>query len=78
MVQELGFRRNRALVRADSTADRLRVSWLAQRIFIRHIHTARAEDAQGTSTQSHISPSVLVHEDYQRLQHPVLLYHGPF
>jgi len=26
--------------------------------------TARAEDAQGTPTQSHISPSILVYEDY--------------
>ena len=25
--------------------------------------TARAEDAQGTPTQSHISPSILVYED---------------
>jgi len=25
---------------------------------------ARAEDAQGTPTQSHISPSILVYEDY--------------
>jgi len=51
--------------------------WLAQRIFIHHIHrgmspsttrsrrtgAARAEDAQGTPTQSHISPSILVHEE---------------
>ena len=26
--------------------------------------TTRAEDAQGTPTQSHISPSILVYEDY--------------
>jgi len=28
--------------------------------------TARAEDAQGTPTQSHISPSILVYEDKPR------------
>ena len=27
------------------------------------MNTTRAEDAQGTPTQSHISPSILVHED---------------
>ena len=27
--------------------------------------TTSAEDAQGTPTQSHISPSILVYEDYQ-------------
>ena len=32
--------------------------------------TTRAEDAQGTPTQSHISPSILVNEDYSdRKQH---------
>jgi len=30
--------------------------------------TARAEDAQGTPTQSHISPRILVYEDYMRLR----------
>ena len=28
--------------------------------------TARAEDAQGTPTQSHISPSILLYEDNQQ------------
>jgi len=28
--------------------------------------TTRAEDAQGTPTQSHISPSILVYEDNRR------------
>jgi len=28
---------------------------------------ARAEDAQGTPTQSHISPSILVYEDHAHL-----------
>ena len=38
---------------------------MAQRIFIHHIHrgTTRAEDAEGTPTQSHISPSILVYQD---------------
>ena len=31
--------------------------------------TARAEDAQGTPTQSHISPSVLVYEENHPLGH---------
>ena len=39
-------------------SDRLRVGWL-----LSGRGTARAEDAQGTPTQSHISPSILVHED---------------
>ena len=30
----------------------------------KHQRTARAEDAQGTPNQSHISPSILVYEDY--------------
>jgi len=30
--------------------------------------TARAEDAQGTPTQSHISPSILVYEDKKALR----------
>ena len=30
---------------------------------------ARAEDAQGTPTQSHISPSILVYEDKKSLTH---------
>ena len=28
--------------------------------------TTRAEDAQGTPTQSHLSPSILVYEDQQK------------
>jgi len=28
--------------------------------------TAKAEDAQGTTTQSHISPNILVNKDYSR------------
>ena len=39
--------------------DRLRVGWLNE--FGRG--AARAEDAQGTPTQSHISPSILVYEE---------------
>ena len=42
------------------TDDRLRVG-LLNRLSGRG--TARAEDAQGTPTQSHISPSIPVHED---------------
>jgi len=37
--------------------DRLRVGFSGR-------GTARAEDAQGTPAQSHISPSMLVYEDY--------------
>jgi len=33
--------------------------------------TARAEDAQGTPTQSHISPSILVYEDYTDASKPL-------
>ena len=39
-------------VKAVTPVDRLRVCWLK-----------RSEDAQGTPTQSHISPGVLVYED---------------
>jgi len=48
--------------------DRLRVCWLNG--FITHSWelsgrgTTRAEDAQGTLTQSHKSPSILVYEQY--------------
>ena len=35
--------------------------------FHEKVLTARAEDAQGTPTQSHISPSILVYEDYGRV-----------
>ena len=41
-------------------SDRLRVGWLNGVV---GRGTARAEDAQGTPTQSHISPSILVYED---------------
>jgi len=37
--------------------DRLRVGWLSGR------GTTRAEDAQGTPTQRHVSPRILVYED---------------
>ena len=46
------------LGRGAVSAARLRVGWLSGR------GTARAEDAQGTPTQSHISPSILVYEEY--------------
>ena len=47
-----------------SAIDRLRVSGRG---------TARAEDAQETPTQSHVSPSILVYEEkYQSLLRPVL------
>jgi len=36
--------------------DRLRIGWLKR-------GAARAEDAQGTATQSDISPSILVYEE---------------
>ena len=44
--------------------------------------TARAEDAQGTPTQSHISPSILVYEEKRReqasqIQNPDLPKSGP-
>ena len=39
--------------------DRLRVGWLN----LSGRGAARAEDAQGTPIQSHISPSILVYED---------------
>jgi len=42
-----------------SAGDRLRVGWLNE--FGRG--TTRTEDAQGTPTQSHISPSILVYEE---------------
>jgi len=42
--------------------DRLRVGWLNG---LRGV--TRAEDAQRTPTQSRISPSILVYEDYQTL-----------
>ena len=42
--------------------DRLRVGLLNG--FLSGRGTTRAEDAQGTPTQSHISPSILVYEDY--------------
>ena len=32
-------------------------------VYIAGRGTARAEDAQGTPTQSHVSPSILVYED---------------
>jgi len=38
---------------------------------------ARAEDAQGTPTQSHIPPNILVHEDYLRDHHAALLLVHP-
>ena len=41
--------------------DRFRVGWLNG--FFTGRGTARAEDAQGTPTQSYISPSILVYED---------------
>ena len=40
-------------------SDRLRVGWLN----LSARGATRAEDAQGTPTQSHISPSILVYED---------------
>jgi len=36
---------------------------LYKRVLFSGRGTARAEDAQGTPTQSHISPSILVYED---------------
>ena len=42
--------------------DRLRVGWLNS-WDLSGRGTTRAEDAQGTPTQSHISPSILVYED---------------
>ena len=44
--------------------DRLRVGWLNGFSFSGRV-TTRAEDAQGTPTQSHISPNILVYEDYR-------------
>ena len=56
--------------------DRLRVGWRDGFTF-HHIHrgvslstisgrgTRRAEDAQGTPTQTHVSPSILVYEGYR-------------
>ena len=42
--------------------------------------TTRAEDSQGTPTQSHISPSILVYEDYNSLPEAELyvISRGPF
>ena len=37
---------------------------------------ARAEDAQGTPTQSHISPNILVYEEKQRRGLSLLSYHA--
>ena len=39
--------------------------------------TTRAEDAQGTPTRSHISPSILVYEDKSFSVHPSSLGSGP-
>jgi len=50
--------------------DRLRVGWLNGR------GTTRAEDAQGTPTQSHISPSILVYEE-KRTVNPIEAELGP-
>ena len=41
-----------------TSSDRLRVGWLNS-----GRGTARAEDAQETPTQNHLSPSILVYED---------------
>jgi len=49
-VSNIGFRLTCVVFRVD---DRVRVGRGA----------ARAEDAQGTPTQSHMSPSILVYED---------------
>ena len=58
------------VVECKNQSDRRRVGWLNGSSFI--ISTgasgrgaARAEDAQGTPTQSHISSSILVYEDKQ-------------
>ena len=45
--------------------DRLRVGWLNGFSFITSRGAASADDTQGTPTQSHISPSILVYEDYR-------------
>ena len=57
-------RRNRQKLALSQTvwADRLRVGWLNG---FSGRGAARAEDAQGTPTQSRISPSIPVYEDHQ-------------
>ena len=52
----------RAIFRLESIAmdDRLRVGWL----YGSGRGTTRADDAQGTPTQSNISPSILVYKEY--------------
>jgi len=55
---------SRFTVECDTVeCDRLRVDWLHGFSFGSGRGTTRAEDAQGTPTQSHISPSILVYED---------------
>ena len=55
----------------NETLELQRVEWSCLRINDRlrlvGRGTVRAEDAQGTPTQSHISPSILVYEDEQLL-----------
>ena len=60
--------------------DRLRVGWL-NGFLTHHIHrgtsgSARAEDAQGTPTQSPISPSILVYDEKQLLCKAIGQYRG--
>ena len=50
----------------NNNDDRLRVGRL----------TTRAEDAQGTNTQSHIKPSILIYEDNNNCTHQNTPYHG--
>ena len=58
------------------TYDRLRVGWLNRVSFITSTGrgAARAGDAQGTPTRSHISPSILVYEDNSEDQNLVLAF----
>ena len=48
------------MILKSTSGDTLRVGWLNGFLFWEG--TKRAEDAQGTPAQSHISPSILVYE----------------
>jgi len=51
--------------------DRRRVGWLTG---FSGRGTTRAEDAQGTPSQSHISPSILVYEEYLTVDFQALIF----
>ena len=52
-----------------SGVDRLMIGWINGVSFITSTGTTGAEDAQGTPTQSHISPSIPVYEEKKAVGH---------